>query len=285
MMSQRLSSDMTAGELLNEVRTALVFSGDKDADADARLIMEKVLMMDMNRFIMSRDEKYPQEVCDKIEAYLNQRLSGKPMQYVLGEAWFFCSRFHVEPGVLIPRFDTEVLVEETLKKIRPGMKVLDLCTGSGCIIITLAKEADIDGTGSDISDKALEVARLNNERLSAGCRFIKSDLFSDIDGRFDLIVSNPPYVRTDDIKDLQREIRDHEPAEALDGGQDGLDFYRRIASETPGHLEKEGFLFLEIGYDQADAVSDILNRAGFGDISVVKDLGDNDRVIIAEMRS
>ena len=188
--------------------------------------------------------------------------------------------FLVNPDVLIPRQDTEILTEEALKFTDPGMKVLDLCTGSGCILISLMKKCHgLTGTGCDISEKALKTARENGRRLQVEASWIQSDLFEQISERFDLIVSNPPYIRTGVIEELQEEVRLHDPWIALDGKKDGLYFYRRIIAESTGYIRDNGALMFEIGHDQAEDVVRLMEEAGYTQIRVKKDLAGLDRVV------
>lgn len=200
--------------------------------------------------------------------------------------------FAVNDKVLIPRQDSECLVEEIMRFAGDGSDILDLCTGSGCLLLSLMHyKNNCRGVGVDISEEALEIAGRNLEMLrrddglnGGDAVFLRGDLYdalSDHDKKFDYIISNPPYIRSDVIKTLMPEVRDHEPHIALDGGDDGLDFYRRIISGAPAHLANYGMIFLEIGFDQAEDVSRILNEAGFRDISVIKDYGGNDRVVSA----
>ena len=188
--------------------------------------------------------------------------------------------FYVDEHVLIPRQDTETLVEEALKVLKPGMEVLDLCTGSGCILISLMKMCEgLYGTGSDISEEALEVARKNACRLEVNATFIRSSLFEHISGRYDLIVSNPPYIRTSVIQELQEEVRLHDPFIALDGKEDGLYFYREIIKAGGGYLKPGGYLMFEIGYDQGTEVASLMEKHGYRNIMVKKDLAGLDRVV------
>lgn len=263
------------------MRKQLAEAGISEPESDAWLLFEKAAGFGRNEYFLRQEKILPEEAVRTANKCLEKRLEGQPVQYILGESWFYGYRFLVKPGVLIPRFDTEILVEEALKVIRPGDRVLDLCTGSGCIILSLAKEAAIEGTGTDLSEITLETAARNNEELQAGCAFIKSDLFENVNGRFDLIVSNPPYIKTGVIGHLDREVKDHEPCLALDGGADGLDLYRRIIKDAPEHLEPGGHLILEIGYDQAEAVTALLSGERFDEISVIRDLAGNDRVVKA----
>ena len=188
--------------------------------------------------------------------------------------------FYVDEHVLIPRQDTDTLAEEALKVLKPGMEVLDLCTGSGCILISLMKMCEgLYGTGSDISEEALEVARKNACRLEVNATFIRSSLFEHISGRYDLIVSNPPYIRTSVIQELQEEVMLHDPFIALDGKEDGLYFYREIIKAGGGYLKPGGYLMFEIGYDQGTEVASLMEKHGYRNIMVKKDLAGLDRVV------
>ena len=197
----------------------------------------------------------------------------------------------VSDKVLVPRQDSECLVEEAMRYVPDGSSILDLCTGSGCLLLSLMHYKNgCKGTGVDISEDALAVARDNLAKLEeqgglngGEANFLAGDLYDALPGEnhtFDYIISNPPYIRSADIESLAPEVRDHDPRIALDGGEDGLAFYRRIAAGAPAHLARGGMIFLEIGYDQAGAVSQILADAGFKNIEVIKDYGDNDRVVI-----
>ena len=205
-----------------------------------------------------------------------------PLQLLTGCTDFMGLDFKVSDKVLIPRIDTEFLVEEALKYINNGASILDMCCGSGCILLSLMKyRNDIDGTGADISHYALSLSRENAERLGINSAvFIESDLFSAVEGSFDHIVCNPPYIRSADIGGLMEEVRCHEPVNALDGGEDGLEFYRRVAADAWEHLNGGGHIFFEIGYDQGEDVSCILKDAGYKNIKVIKDYSGNERVVI-----
>ncbi len=189
--------------------------------------------------------------------------------------------FLVSDKVLIPRIDTEFLVEEALIDINDGADVLDMCTGSGCILLSIMKyKNDINGVGADISDHALELAGKNAENLGiSNARFVHSDLFTEIQGKYDFILCNPPYIRSGEIDGLMEEVRLYEPHAALDGGEDGLFFYRKIAEGAKEHLVNGGALILEIGYDQGEDVSRILKEEGYGHIRVLKDYSGNERVV------
>jgi release factor glutamine methyltransferase len=256
-------------------------SGVDDPETDAMLLLEKASGYTRNEYFMRRDEKLPDTCKEIFCGMISKRAERIPLQHITGEAYFYGRRFLVNENVLIPRMDTEVLVEEALKEIRPGMDVLDMCTGSGCIAVTVAKESGADVTAADISVKALETAKENARLNNADCVFKESDMFESIEGCFDVIISNPPYIKRGDIAVLQEEVRSHDPLTALDGGDDGLDFYRTIATEGAKHLKSGGRLFLEIGAEQADDVVQILNAADLSDIRVKNDLNGLPRVVRA----
>lgn len=223
----------------------------------------------------------------QIRKHAKKRAMHQPLSSILGRTNFFGLDFCVSKHVLSPRPETEILAEETLKHIQKQIvpvKVLDLCTGSGCIAVTLAKNSNAEVWASDISRKALAVAKKNAEKHTANISLIHSDLFSKIDRNFDVIVSNPPYIARGEISGLDREVRGYDPLLSLDGGTDGLDFYRKIANESPLCLTKNGFLFLEIGQNQAQDVVNLLQK-NFKNIRIVKDYSGNDRVIISERKA
>jgi len=215
----------------------------------------------------------------KYFALIERVKAGEPLQYITGKADFYGYEFKVTPDVLIPRFDTEVLVKTALDRLDEGSSVLDLCTGSGCIIISMCKEKNIKGTGSDVSNAALKVAAENAGKLGAHCSWIKSDMFASVAGKYDMIVSNPPYIKTAVIGTLDKNVKDHEPMSALDGGEDGLDYYRIIARDAKEHLKEGGDLLVEIGYDQGEEVSALFAENGYADIEIIKDLSGLDRVV------
>lgn len=187
--------------------------------------------------------------------------------------------FFVNEHVLIPRQDTEILVEHTLDKVEDGKKVLDMCTGSGCILLSILKRYQVRGTGADISSEALQVAERNRKHLALPrVEWLQSDLFEKIEEKYDVIVSNPPYIQTGVIESLQEEVRLHDPYIALDGKEDGLYFYRRIIEDAKAYLEDGGWLLFEIGYDQAEPVTRLMEQTGYSEIHVKKDLSGLDRV-------
>lgn len=266
-------------EVLKKARKFLKNKGIEDADVDAWYLMSYLLDVNRASFFNIRDEKMPE---DKIEAFhklVYKRSQNFPIQYIIGMQEFMGLEFVVNKDVLIPRQDTETLVEEVLK-VCPQKSVLDLCTGSGCIIISLAKLGNIKrATASDISHKSLEVARLNAQKNEVCVNFIESDLFEKIEGDFDIIVSNPPYIKSMDIETLMPEVKEHEPRIALDGSQDGLLYYRRIIKEAKNHLRKNGLIFFEIGHNQGREVQDLLQKEGFVDIKLFRDLAGLERVV------
>lgn len=190
--------------------------------------------------------------------------------------------FKVNEHTLIPRQDTEILVEEAMRHLCDGMQILDLCTGSGCILLSLLKYSnECEGTGTDISEEALKMARENAQRLQLEAAFLEGDLFTPINKGmlFDMIVSNPPYIRTAEIDTLMPEVRGHEPVSALDGGEDGLYFYKRIVSEAPAYMRRGACLLFEIGCEQKEAVAALMQEAGFTQIEVFRDYAGLDRVV------
>lgn len=207
---------------------------------------------------------------------------GYPLQYITHQQSFWGLDFYVDENVLIPQPDTEIAVERALKilRLRHNQRVLDLCTGSGAIAISVAVNSNAKVWASDVSEKALEIAKKNAIDNNADVNFILSNMFENINGQFDIIISNPPYIETNTIPTLDLEVQ-NEPHLALDGGSDGLDFYRTIANHAPDYLNEDGILILEIGYNQKEAVEDLL-KANFINIETYKDYANNDRVIVAQ---
>ena len=251
-----------------------------DAKIDAWLLLEKVCRIDRSFYYLHMEEELSEEQVHEYEIALKKRAERVPLQYIEGETEFMGLRFKVNSNVLIPRQDTETLVEEALKVVEPGMRVLDMCTGSGCIIISILHNAcDVTGMAVDISKQALNVAKENAKMNEVAVLFERSDMFDNVTGNFDVIVSNPPYIPTVVIPKLMPEVRDFEPMDALDGKEDGLYFYRRIADECKKYLNPGGRILVEIGYDQGEAVSELFAQAGLSDVKVIKDLAKNDRVV------
>lgn len=263
--------------------TRLREAGIEEASLDARLLLEYICGTNRSDLIVHGDR----EVTSEQEAWyaeaISKRESRIPLQHITGEQEFMGLTFRVNEHVLIPRQDTEVLVEEVMRDMMDGMRILDMCTGSGCILTSLLHYSnECEGVGVDLSPEALCVARDNSQRIigdKCAYSFIESDLFENVEGVFDVIVSNPPYIQTKVIDTLMPEVRLHEPMMALDGSEDGLVFYRKIVEEGRAYLRKEGRLYFEIGYDQGEAVSRLMEDAGFCEVKVIKDLAGLDRVV------
>ncbi len=274
-------------DLYNQGIDILSSENIPDAKIDARLLLEFACKTDRNALFLKGDMEVDKEKEDMYFSLLERRKQHIPLQHLTGEQEFMGLTFLVNENVLIPRQDTECLVEIVLKHLHDGMRILDMCTGSGCILISLLHYSnDCEGVGVDLSEKALEVARKNSELLSdngitdrINSSFLHSDLFEKVDGKFDIIVSNPPYIRTEIIDTLMPEVREFEPVMALDGFSDGLYFYRKIVDDAKKYLNRGGQLFFEIGYDQGESVSSLLQDAGYVDIYVEKDLAGLDRVV------
>lgn len=232
-------------------------------------------------FCDSIDEKQ----LELIMAAAEKRMKHIPIAYIFGKTNFYGYDLTVNQNVLIPRLDTEILIDETIKLIkeRKPSTILDIGTGSGAIAIVLNKETGVKAFAVDVSEKALLVAKQNAETNKADVTFVKSNIFDNIqDLKVDFIVSNPPYIETDVVKGLEKEVIENEPILALDGGEDGLDFYREIINNARKHLNKKGMLIFEIGYNQAEDVASLMKQ-DFKEIRVVKDYGGNDRVVIGEL--
>lgn len=250
-----------------------------EGDLDAWYLLSYYFNMNRAEYLMHPTFEIPSEQYEEYLQLIKKRGNHIPLQYITGEQEFMGLDFKVSKDVLIPRQDTEILVEQVLK-VAKGKEVLDMCTGSGCIIISLAKLGGLKkAVGTDISEKALSVAKWNAEHLHADVDFIKSDMYSHVDEKFDIIVSNPPYIPSQEIEALMDEVKEHEPRIALDGKSDGLYFYRIIINGLSHHLKQGGYVFFEIGYDQGKAVCALLEEKKFTDIKVIKDLADLDRVV------
>ncbi len=261
-------------------KEALTAAGIGEAELDARLLLETVCHTTRNDLLVHGDREVAQEEERQYRDWIARRASRIPLQHITGVQEFMGLEFLVNENVLIPRQDTEILVEEVLRELTDGSRILDLCTGSGCILLSLLRYSnDCVGVGSDISRKALDVARRNADRLGIRADFLCGDLFEKVEGRYDFIVSNPPYIASGEIEGLMDEVRLHEPLSALDGHEDGLFFYRRIVGECPDYLVRGGSLYLEIGWDQGEAVKSLLEKAGFHEVHVTKDYAGLDRVV------
>lgn len=276
---------MTFKELLQEGVAYLKKHHIADADIDAWQLMEFVWGINRSYYFGHSDDIIKGSEKSQYLSLIHRRAEREPLQHITNRAYFAGHEFYVNKDVLIPRFDTETLVAEVLKLIKSKDEILDICTGSGCIIITLMLDAaakDICGTGVDISAKALAVAKRNAKDLKADVHFVKSDLLAGVAGQYNIIVSNPPYIESNEIDKLMVEVKDHEPMLALDGKNDGLYFYRKIVSQSMDYLKESGYLAFEIGYNQGEDVANMMMKAGYKDIRVIKDLSGHDRVVIGQ---
>ncbi len=296
---------MTVREILSLGEKQLIESGIKDAARDSKSLYCYLIGIPMNKLFMEYQYRLQDLLCEQYFDLVDRRAAGEPLQYIVGNQEFMGLEFKVDPRVLIPRMDTETLVDNALCLIKEGRltnegariigdknawNILDLCTGSGAIGISIASLAarDVKVMLSDVSKDALEVARENVKLNKVGdsVKVVQGDLFSPFKKlfkkqKFDMIVSNPPYIESGEITSLQREIKEHEPMSALDGGSDGLDFYRRIANEAPDYLEDCGVILLEIGDTQGEAVKALLEgtERKFSEVRIIRDLAGRDRVV------
>lgn len=256
-----------------------------DAKTDSWLLLAMACKIDHTYYYMHIDEEMSEEQVREFEVLIRKRAERVPLQYITGEQEFMGLTFHVNSNVLIPRQDTETLVEEAIKVIKPGMKVMDMCTGSGCVLISILKNAhDVEGIGYDISKQAINVAKENAKFNEVPAVFERSDLFEDVvENDFDVIVSNPPYIPTDVVATLMPEVSQFEPREALDGKGDGLYFYSKILEQCKNYMKQDGYILFEIGCEQGDAVSTMMRLAGFSEVRVIKDLARNDRVVMGHL--
>lgn len=270
---------MTYQELLEEGRQTLKIAGIADAEMDSFLLFEYVIGMDRGQFFLKGKDLTSAEEVMQYRRLIAVRSSRVPLQYITGEQEFMGLPFSVNEKVLVPRQDTECLVELSLPFVK-GKRVLDMCTGSGCIAVSLTVLGNPSVCHAvDISEEALEVARQNAERNHAAVTWIKSNLFEKVTQTYDIIISNPPYIPPSVIEGLEEEVREHEPRLALDGGEDGLAFYRDITKGSKAYLEDGGYLFYEIGCEQAADVMAIMEAEGFSEVACRKDYAGNDRVV------
>ncbi|MDD2218130.1 MAG: peptide chain release factor N(5)-glutamine methyltransferase [Eubacteriales bacterium] len=281
-------------EILKIAEKRLADAGCSNPKVDSELLFCYLMNIDRNRLFMHWADILPDDLCNRFFSYLDTRTSGVPLQYITNKQEFMGIEFFVNENVLIPRQETEIIIETIFEivKERKGKsdikKVLDLCTGSGAIAVSMAALCGgIEVAASDISAAALSVARKNAQNTKVKVDFFEGDLFTPFQKRFgrtakfDMIISNPPYIRSSVIPTLQIEIKGHEPMLALDGGEDGLDFYRTIVKEAPAYLKKDGILVMEIGYDQADAITELASADGaYQRIGIVKDLAGHDRAAV-----
>ena len=292
---------MTLENCLQQGISILQSNNISDSDFDAFALLEYVTGVSKSDYFFKKSDEISDSCYDRYIELIERRSTRVPLQHITNRQNFFGYDFYVDSNVLIPRQDTEVLIEKILEvieanfnvEISSDINILDMCTGSGCIAITLYKELvkrgfNIDATAVDLSKDALAVTEKNVENLvgikalNNTFHIIESDMFSNISAskKYDIIVSNPPYIPTKDIEMLEPEVRDYDPIMALDGDTDGLRFYRRIIEESSNYLNNNGFIAFEIGYDQGDDVKSLLEEKGYKDIHIYKDLGGLDRVII-----
>lgn len=261
-------------------------AGIPEAELDARLLLEHVCKTDRNTLLAHGERKVSNEEYNSYVNCISSREKHIPLQHITGVQEFMGLEFEVNENVLIPRQDTEILVEEAMKHLHDGMRILDMCTGSGCILLSLLYYSnDCVGLGVDISEEALNTAKRNAQRLDAlkggiNADFLQSDLFAELkDVKFEIIVSNPPYIKSAEINTLMPEVKEHEPISALDGREDGLYFYRGIISKAGDYLTGGGMLFFEIGYDQGTDVKNMMEAAGYKHVEIIKDYAGLDRVV------
>lgn len=301
-------------DVLDELKLKFRKKGIDTFSLDAQLIIMEVINISRAKLLTYPEMEISEEQYNKIAAMAQLRLKDMPMQYILGHCEFMGIEFYVNEHTLIPRGDTEILVEQAIATINDsgfnfGLQesdagpnevrydsfarkncpdfdnkycVLDIGTGSGAIAVSIAKYTDAEVTAVDISEGALEIAERNAEYNNVNVKFIKSDLFENVEGRFDMIVSNPPYIETNVISTLEPQVKEYEPHTALDGGEDGLYFYKKIVQNCHKYLNCGGHIMFEIGYNQGKALTQILENADFSDIEVKKDLAGLDRLVIAK---
>jgi len=249
---------------------------------EAEILTAHFLKKDRLYLITHDDEEISEKDAEAFKRLAKRRAGGEPTAYILGYKEFYGRKFYVNGDVLIPRPETEMLIE--LIKGEDNAKILDLCAGSGCIGLTLALECkNAKVTLSDISPKAVEIIKKNAENLGVEVNIVESDLFSGIEGKFDIIVSNPPYIRSKTIETLETAVKDYEPRLALDGGEDGLKFYKKIIPCSKKHLSENGRIFFEMGFDEGEAIKSLLMSNTFSDVKIYKDLATLDRVISAKL--
>ncbi len=285
-----MQDSLSLRELLYLGTEQLEANGVENAREDALELINMVKKVDKTDMLLYPDMKFSKAEAEEVKKLFAKRAERIPLQHILGKACFYGHEFYVNENVLIPRFDTEIIVDEVLKYIKnerrgETLRILDMCTGSGCIAISLAMENEkLECLGVDISPQALEIAKKNKKSLKAGnVDLIQSDLFSKVEGKFDIIVSNPPYIDKKELNDLSPEVAEYDPHLALFAEDGGLYFYRKIAKEAGAFLNVKGKIFFEIGYDQAEDVAGILSNEGYSDICLIKDYGGNDRVIIGKI--
>ena len=273
---------MKIEELLRNARKKLIEKKVEDAELIARVLLQFVLKIDRNELVLKQDQNMEEEQIREYENAIEKVIEGTPLQYITRKQEFYGLNFYVNENVLIPQPDTEILVEQVIelcKKSSEINKILDLCTGSGAIAISIKEilKENCEMHASDISKNAIEVAKINEERVlnkNNQINFIQSDMFEDINDKYDIIVTNPPYIESNTINDLPKDVQ-NEPKIALDGGEDGLKYYRIIKENIKDYLKEDGYLVMEIGYNQKEAVTNMFHNS-----RCIKDYAKNDRVVI-----
>lgn len=269
-------------EGLNRLKTA----GIEEYESDTKILFEHITGIDHMKLLLDGNKEIDETKLAAFRQVIEKRISHIPVQHLTGIQYFMGYEFIVNENVLVPRFDTEILVENVISYLKDGMKVLDICTGSGCIAISLMlSKNNLEGLATDISEKALEVAKANKEKHSvSNLELINTDLVSGLESKykdyFDVIVSNPPYIESKVIDTLSIEVKEHEPVLALDGGEDGLIFYRRLVDEALILLKDGGIFAVEIGYNQGQAVKELFENAKLREVRVIKDYAGLDRVVL-----
>lgn len=276
---------MTLREAYNDGIQQLTEAGVQEASLDAWYLLEYVTGINRATFLADSGRKLEESAYKEYQQVIAKRAERIPLQHITGVQEFMGLDFQVNEHVLIPRQDTEVLVETALEAMKSfdAPRILDMCTGSGCILLSTLyygrKERQIEGIGVDVSANALEVAKYNAENLHIEATMLESDLFTNVNGTFDMILSNPPYIPSTVIEELEPEVKEHDPLLALDGKEDGLYFYKKIIEQSATYLNPEGMLIFEIGCEQAEDVSSYMEMHHFRDVRVKKDLAGLDRVV------
>ncbi len=279
-------------QLLDIGKEKLIASGNEYAKYDRKVLLEETLGCNYMYMLTHGEEEVPAEKEERYLSLIERRAEHYPLQYLLGYAHFMDYTFFVNEHVLIPRNDTEILVEyadHVLKQMEQGqqsIRVLDLCCGSGCIGISLKLyHPEIELTLSDVSKDALQVVKKNVEQYQIQAHVNCGDLFEGLAGSYDMIVCNPPYIESEVVDTLMPEVKEYEPVLALDGGEDGLIFYRRIIEQAVKYLPEHGWIFFEIGSDQGKSVSELMQQQGFADVKIERDYAGLDRVVYGQFHN
>lgn len=272
----------TLKEMYDRAVTILDENGIDSPENDAFLLLQHVTGTDRTHYLLDKARAVDGDTVNEYMGLIGFRSRHIPCQYIIGETDFMGYSFRVTPDVLIPRLDTEVLCDEAVKLITDGDKILDMCTGSGCLAVSIKRICPkTEVTACDISEKALEIAADNALRNHADIRFVESDLFGKLEGDvFNIIISNPPYVTDEEYSHLSPEVKDNEPRLALTAGEDGMDIYRRLIPDAAEHLIPGGWLIMEIGCFQAEKTVRLMENCGYTGIKIIKDLAGLDRVVL-----